>query len=183
MPDIKTALEKALSQTVNAWAADDKVHRQIEPQQDKAMTQLQAKAYFTVTNNVCRTTFEYVQNNPGKTRAEVTNDLAAQGFKYKSVSSLLGQMLKQDMLRVSSGLLFTKSREYAPLKAAKTLRNAAEAPRKVVTITRKAAPIVEPTPPRATPTPQEWTVESVIGSLNVRQAMAVYDELRKIFGG
>ena len=28
----------------------------------------------------------------------------------------------------------------------------------------------------------EWSVESVIGSLNVRQAMAVYDELRKIFG-
>jgi hypothetical protein len=31
--------------------------------------------------------------------------------------------------------------------------------------------------------PVEWTVESVIGNLTVRQASAVYTELRKIFGG
>ena len=135
------------------------------------------KPYFTVTNNVTRVTFEYVRDNRNKTRVEVAKHLEKQGYKPSSVSSLLGQMVKQGLISEVSGFLSANSDTYTPLKASKLFK-AAPQPRKIAKPIRKAAPIVEPTP-----TPQDWTVESVIGSLNVRQAMAVYDELRKLFGG
>ena len=198
MPDIKTALEKALSQTANAWAADDKVHQQIEPQQDKPMTQPQATPDKRIKNNVSRITFEYVRDNPGLTVNQITTALVAQGFKPNSVSSLCYQMVKVRLaVSDANGKLTAVVQEYAPiqtgLRRRKAKAKAASPARKHVEIVntrtgevinpRPAAPVAEPAQPRATPTPQEWTVESVIGSLNVRQAMAVYDELRKIFGG
>ena len=48
---------------------------------------------------------------------------------------------------------------------------------KVVTIVRK---------PKAEPTPQinaAWDAETLLNNLSIKQARALYDELRKIFGG
>jgi hypothetical protein len=168
MPDIATALREAL----NEWEPP-------APTPPPAP----AKRYFTVTNNVCRTTFDYVRDNPGKTRVEVAKALEQQGFKPGSVSSLMGQMLKQGVMRESAHLLYVTTNEYTPLKSTKALKALAAKPqaqqRKVVKIVNtRTGEVVNPRPEI-----KEWSVESVIGSLNVRQAMAVYDELRKIFGG
>ncbi|MFO0447170.1 MAG: hypothetical protein ACK52I_00535 [Pseudomonadota bacterium] len=169
MPDIKTALEKAL----NDW----------EPEPMPETTP--SKPYFTVTNNVTRITFDYVRDNPGKTRKEVSVALEAQGYKTGSVSSLLGQMLKQGMLRENAHLLYATTNEYAPLKSSKKMKAVAEKPqapqRKVVTITRRAAPKVEPTP--APQINAAWDAETLLNNLSIKQARALYDELRKIFGG
>jgi hypothetical protein len=169
MPDIKTALEKAL----NDWEPTVDI-----PPPAPAPT----KPYFTVTNNVTRITFDYVRDNPGKTRIEVAKALEKQGYKPGSVSSLLGQMIKQGLIRESAHLLYAMANEYAPLKGSKAVKALAAKPqeqqRKIVTITRKAAPVAEPTP-----VAKEWTPDDVIDKLTVHQAIALFKALRNILVG
>jgi hypothetical protein len=184
MPDIKSALEKAL----NDW----------EPAPAPTPEPAPAKAYFTVTNNVCRTTFDYVRDNPGKTRVEVAKALEAQGYKSGSVSSLLGQMLKQSMMRESAHLLYVTTNEYAPLKSSKALKVAQEKAqqatrKKVVLISKRTGEVIPPASAgiAALPTTREaapqinsaWDAETLLNNLSIKQARALYDELREIFGG
>ena len=169
MPDIKSALEKAL----NEWEPPVDI-----PPPAPAPT----KEFFTVTNNVCRTTFAFVRDNPGMTRVEVARELAKQGYKPGSVSSLLGQMLKQGMLRESAHLLYVTMNEYTPIKSTKALKALAAKPqeqqRKIVTITRRTAPVAEPTPEV-----KEWSPNDVIDKLTVHQALALFKALRNILVG
>jgi hypothetical protein len=184
MPDIKSALEKAL----NEW----------EPAPAPKPEPAPAKAYFTVTNNVCRVTFEYVRDNPGKTRVEVAKTLEARGYKSGSVSSLLGQMLKQGMMRESAHLLYVTTNEYAPLKSSKALKVAQEKAqqatrKKVVLISKRTGEVIPsasagiaalPTTREAAPQINSaWDAETLLNNLSIKQARALYDELRKIFGG
>ena len=174
MPDIKTALEKAL----NEWEP--------EPMPETTPT----KPYFTVTNNVTRITFEYVRDNPGKTRKEVAKALEKQGYKTSSVTSLLGQMVKQGMMRERAHLLYATTNEYAPLKSSKKLKdmqakNQANPERKKVVLISKrtgaivgAASKVEPTPPA-----KEWSPNDVIDTLTVHQAIALFKALRNVLVG
>lgn len=207
MPDIKTALEEALkktnkqlSETLNEWAADDEAHKKIQPQQEKAMTET-TQAPETqdkrVTNNVSRETFYFVRDNPGLTRDEIISRMVAKGFKSTSVVSLLGQMLRgRIVMEDAAGKWSSVVREYVPVQSVQTKKIAgkvapAPAPekpksKKVVLVSRETGKVLNPAPV-ATPaptyaTPDDWTVDSVIGGLNVRQAMAVYAELRNIFG-
>jgi hypothetical protein len=163
MPDLKSELNKVLTE----WNTPE--------------AQPATKAYFTVTNNVTRITFDYVRDNPGKTRKEIAVALEAQGYKTGSVTSLLGQMVKQGMVRESANLLYVTTNEYTPLKSAKkmkALEEKSQAPQgKVVPIVRK---------PKAEPAPQinaAWDAETLLNNLSIKQARALYDELRKIFGG
>jgi len=169
MPDLATALRQAL---------DDWEPPTATPAPAPAPEP--AKEYFTVTNNVCRTTFNYVRDNPAKTRVEVAKALSQQGYKPGSVSSLLGQMLKQGMMRESAHLLYVTTNEYAPLKSTRALKALAakpkEQPRKIVTITRRAAPVAEPT----VQAEKEWQPSDVIDKLTLRQALALFKELRNI---
>jgi hypothetical protein len=170
MPDIASALQKAL----NEWEPTVDI-----PPPAPAPT----KPYFTVTNNVTRVTFNYVRDNPGKNRVEVAKDLEKQGYKPGSVSSLVGQMIKQGLIRESAQLLYVTTNEYAPLKGSKVVKALAAKPqeqqRKIVTITRKAAPEAEPTPQSN----GSWNVTNQLNSMSIVQARLMYDALRKIFGG
>lgn len=194
MPDIKTALQAALAKTANEWAAEDEAHHKTEPTKETTMQVTESpKPYFTTTNNVCRATFEAILRNPGKSRKQVIEALLEGGYKDTSTSTLIGQMIKQNHVRESNGLLYAVNTDYKPLKGskawaklqAKQQGNEQAPPRKHVEITSKrTGKVINPRPaPAPAPTTREWTVDSVISSLNVRQAMAVYDELRKIFGG
>jgi len=169
MPEIATALQKAL----NEWEPTD-------PMPTPPPTP--AKAYFTVTNNVTRVTFDYVRDNPGKTRVEVAKAMEKQGYKPGSVSSLLGQMIKQGLMRESAHLLYATVNEYTPLKGSKVVKALAAKPqeqqRKIVTITRRAAPVAEPTP-----VVKEWSPDDVIDKLTVHQAIALFKALRNVLVG
>ena len=172
MPDIKTALEKAL----NEWEP--------EPMPET----IPSKPYFTVTNNVTRITFEYIRDNPGKTRKEVCNALFEKGFKHSSTTTLIGQMIKQYHARESQGLLYATSDHYVPLKGAKAWANLqASAQRKHVTLVSKSTgKVLNPRPAPVKETPQinsAWDAETLLNNLSIKQARALYDELRKIFGG
>jgi hypothetical protein len=184
VPDIQSALQAALAKTVNAWAEDDEAHQTIEPKKEKAMKDLPAPQDSRITNNVCRTTFDFVRDNPGMTRTEVTKELAKKDFNPGSVSSLLGQMIKQGMMRESAHLLYVTINEYTPIKNAKKKKYAKT---EKTTKVSNAAPKVLYTQAIYQPVPEqaavpEWTPSGVIDKLNVRQALALYAELRNIFG-
>ncbi len=193
MPDIKTALAKAL----NEWTADDTAHNPA-PTTTSTPTNTKAKPYFTVTNNVCRVTFDYVRDNRNKTRVEVGKELAAKGYKAGSVSSLLGQMIKQGLISEVSGFLQANSDTYTPIKSSKALKAMqakaqAKPERKHVTIVNtRTGEVINPKPSAgiaALPTkaaPQinsAWDADTLLNNLSIKQARALYDELRKIFGG
>lgn len=196
MPDIKSALQQALAKTANAWAADDEAHQKIEPVQVTTPEETAVPA--PVTNNVSRATFEYVRDNPGLTVMQITDALVAQGFKANSVSSLCYQMVKVRLVVAdANGKLTAVVREYAPIqinkrrnktkpkaavKAAAGLASIAPVvtvdaplPRKHIEITNTRTGEVINT------RKEEWTAKSVVDTLSVYQAMAVYNELRKIF--
>lgn len=198
MPDIKTALQEALKKTATAWAADDEAHQKTEQQQEKAVTETTPeKKDGRIKSNVSRATFYFIRDNAGMTADQVTKTLMDQGLKATSVSSLITQMLRMRMIMADDqGRLSAVIREYIPIqsKGPKTpAKKTTRTPRPEVSYERKKVTLVSPTTgevlnpkPAPTPvpaaTPPDWTVESVIGSLNVRQAMAVYAELRGIFG-
>lgn len=189
MPDIKTALEKALSKTAQQWAADDEAHHQIEPQQESEMTP--KRAYFSVTNNVCRSTFDFVRDNPGMTRVEIAKELDKKGFNPKSVSSLLGQMLRQELMRENGKLIYTTSNEYSPIKSSKVMKARAENPnirKKVTIVNTRTGEVFNPAPAGiaalpAAPIEKEWSPNDVIDKLSVRQALELFKELRNILVG
>lgn len=191
MPDIKTALQAALAKTATEWAADDEAHHKLEPKQEQPVTT--AKAYFSVTNNVCRSTFDFVRDNPGMTRVEIAKALELKGFKSKSVSSLLGQMLRQELMRENGKLLYTTSNEYSPIKSSKVMKARAEAPvqrKKVTIVNTRTGEVFNPRPAPAgiaalpaAPVAKEWEPSDVIDKLSVRQALALFKELRNILVG
>jgi hypothetical protein len=160
MPDLQSELNK-INSAIAAWEAPAETTRH----------------GFTVTNNVSRATFEYVRDNPGVHRGGVVAALSAQGFNSKSTSSLLTQMVAHAMLRSDNGALYAVATEYAPLK--RRPRDKRPVP------TAKAAKTpkhVDPTPAPA-PAPALASPLEILSTLRVLEAKALYDELRKIFGG
>jgi hypothetical protein len=186
MPDIKTALEQALAKAQHAtqlptdWD-DEGGEAAIESITTKAKEATMPRQFFTTTNNVTRATFDFVLNNPGKTRIEIARRLAEQGFAKGSTSSLLGQFIKQGQIAERNGFLFAQQSEYKPLKASQRKPAVVAAPVKAAP---KAKPEVKPeAAPQIAAFDTAWNAENLLNSLSIKQARALYDELRKIFGG
>jgi len=189
MPDIKTAFQNALSKAASAptpqipaaWD-DEGADAAIETITTKAKEATMPKQYFQTTNNVTRATFDYVKNNPGNTRTQIVAALTLQGFKKGSTGSLLGQMVKQGLLREANGTMFAAKDTYTPLKTSRNKDQVkpVEAKQPVVHIKKeKPTPVVEaPVQINAA-----WDAETLLNNLSIKQARALYDELRKIFGG
>ena len=193
MPDIKTALEQALAKAQTIAHAqlpadwdDEGGAAVIESVTTQAKEATMRKNLFTATNNVTRATFDYVLKNPGKTRKEIIKALEAQGYKEGSTSSLIGQFTKQGQFVHRGKFLFTVNQEY---KALKTTRAPKEKP--VPVQKAKATPRPEIVPvakavPAPAPAPQinaAWDAATLLNNLSIKQARALYDELRTIFGG
>lgn len=154
MPDLKSEMSKV----INQW--NDPV---------PTPTTITTNSGRKITTNSTRITFDYVRDNPGVTRGKAMVALEKLGVPASSSTSLLSTMVARGNIRkAADGGLFAVQKEYAPIAPPKQPK-----PKAV------AAPAPQPEPKAA---PVEWTVESVIGPLNVRQALAVYDELREIFG-
>ena len=204
MPDIKSALEKALAQTANAWAADDEAHQQIQPQQEKTMpaTTTPEKKDGRIKNNVSRVTFNFIRDNPGLNIDQVVARLRAQGFKENSVSALCYQMIRVRLITSDAeGKLRAVVNDYVPIPASmvrnkKSKAAPAKPERKQVTIVNtRTGEVINPKPAAgitALPTKvdvvppkveQEWKPSDVIDKLSVRQALALFKELRNILVG
>jgi len=174
MPDLKTALSTALS----TWEQDDK-----QIQQEKKVKVLPQQ--FTPTNNVTQETFNYVKNNPNKTSGEIRSVLVARGFNSGSIGSLLTQFTKQNqMVKDHNGRYTVCIPSYTPLKSTRQFRAAGKRINKIVSKPKavpKSAGIAALTP-KSTITTQ-WDADTIINNIGLKQARALYDELKKLFGG
>jgi hypothetical protein len=109
MPDIQTEMQKLL-----------KTWEEPYPQTE----QPKGPKLFAPTNNVSQQTFNFIRDNAGCARTYVIRTLVNQGHKKSSVSSLVGQMLRQGHIYTGSdGTLYANGKEYMPIKSAKTIAN------------------------------------------------------------
>lgn len=203
MPDIKTALQQALEKAKSEAHAhpssvvpadwDDEGGAAVietvttQPQQEATMP----KKFFQVTTNVTEATFAYVRDNPGKTRVEVIQALETQGFHTSSVSSLIGQFVKQGQFVRRNSALFATVAQRAPLKASQKKAQRAAAAIQTPTPAHIPAPKAAPAPTKVTTARaglgalvkgDVWDVEALLETLSIKQARSLYDALRTIFG-
>lgn len=138
MQDFKQALQNALNQSqekhmdnrdiqeqrhlntlARNWDREEQAHK-IRLQGSagaRAEVEESNKGKNLITNNVSRATFDYVRDNPHKTKVEISNALSAQGYNASSVSTLVGQMLRGDLAVMDEeGRISTMFREYKPIK-------------------------------------------------------------------
>lgn len=200
MPDLQTALNNAINNqlrnTINDWEKDDMQTTQIKPQ--GANYERSTKA-FSITNNVTRATFEYVQKNPNLTSAEICADMAKQGYKESSVSSLIAQFAVQGLAeRDDRGRYITIVPEYRPLKAKKKILKIvpkpADTPKRkyekksqgiaaLQSDTADAASLMMPSPKRFVTLVRSKSPDDILKDMTVFQARELYDYLKKMFGG
>jgi hypothetical protein len=171
MPDIQTALANA----INEWSKDEPAQTQAEAPMNNPP--------FNVTNNVTRTTFEYVRDRPGAHYKAVVNALTARGFKENSITALLSQMRRAGLVVRDTDDRYTAvGKEYVPMKA-----SAKTKPKSVKHFTDKPAKAA-PTPalyenPAPAPVVTVNDVDYLLNTLPIKQARELYDALHKIFGG
>jgi hypothetical protein len=171
MPDIQTALANA----INEWSKD-------EPAQPQTEAPMPTQP-FNVTNNVTRTTFEFVRDNPGSSYRDALTALVAQGFKESSITALFSQMRRAGLLVRDADDRYTAvGKEYVPMKASAKIK-----PKSVKHFTNKPAKAA-PTPalyenPAPAPAVTVNDVDYLLNTLPIKQARELYDALHKIFGG
>ena len=167
MPDIKTALSTALTE----WEQDDN-------QQEQKMKHI---PHFKVTNNVTRATFDYVKNNPRQSCKTICKALEKQGYKPSSIGSLLTQFVKNGLcVKDANGNYTTIANEYSPVKASKRLKTNQVIEKAKTTRGQGIAALSAQPTPKAIP---KTDIQSILNGLSILQARALYDELKKIFGG
>ena len=185
MPDIKTALATALTQSrVREIPAD-------WDETNSTTKEGTVKQLFKPTNNVTRETFNFVRDNPAQTAKQIKTHMVARGFNDSSVGSLLGQLVRSSMLELHmpSKTYRALTKEYTPIKmstlklsrtlekkAAKKAAQAPKPPNTVAGIATLNAPHTQAT------SRQPTTIRQVIESLNVKEAHELYRELKTLFG-
>jgi hypothetical protein len=196
MPDIQSELQKTLEQgkreylskVLNQWDEHESAIR--KPPKEKEMTR---PVGFNVTNNVSRETFNYVRDNPYQTRKQIIDALELRGFKSSSVDSLLVQMTRAGSLaRDDEKRYAATTNEFMPIRSTykkKTAKQRAEMglPKPsagIAALRPDTTPAQEPAPRKnAIIVSHNWTPQKAIENLTVFQARALYDELKKLFGG
>ena len=178
MPDIQTEMQKILQ----AW------------DQPETTETTKETTVFKPTNNVTQATFNFVRDNSGCARTDAIRILVAQGHKKSSVSSLIGQMLRQGHIyKDSDGLLRPNGKEYTPIKSSKTIakREAkAKKPKSYKVITSKqeakglAALVNEPIAEALKHQPDIRTsIDVIMDTVSLNDAHELYRRLHLYFGG
>ena len=225
MPDLKTALSEAISRrqeeqavlakTLEEWEDHEQQIRNQktetpQPQQENTMPRTGAHTgnTYSITNNVMRTTFNYIRDNKGTTRKDVILAMEKLGFKESSVNSVISQIMRTKQVHKNfDGGLHAMCPEYQPIsqkkktrahpkaQISKELSDKIQTHRKIVVMKRKKS---EPKSDgiaalkagtsvgellREKLDPELWKPESVVNHLNVVQARQLYDYLKNLFGG
>lgn len=200
MPDLQSELNKVL----NEWS-EPEVNTQPATQ---AASEKPARNAFAETTGTSRATSDYVRLNPGKTRLEIVNDLVSKGYSRSTVYSLLVQMKRQGLINDDDGRLTANYTEYTPVKTHATWkkieikagsraaraaqREASKPPKRKYTRRNAEAKAAayeahenyNPTAVVAEPkvvAPPEFDAEAFVNGLTLKQAKAVYGELKKVF--
>ena len=178
MPDLKTEMQKIL----HAW------------EQPETIEKTKETTMFKPTNNVTLSTFNFIRDNSGCARNDAIRILVQQGHKKSSVSSLIGQMLRQGHIyKDSDGLLRPNAKEYTPIKSAKTIANRekkVKKPKSYKVITSKqeakglAALVNEPMAKAFEHRPDIRTsIDIIMDTVSLNDAHELYRRLHLYFGG
>lgn len=174
MADMKSELTKVISAWEDKPETDDATDNTI-PEVPQMSTKTNA--------SVSQTVFDFVRDNPNVSRKHVANVLSQRGYLETTVTALVSQFIRQKLFvfGVGKGLIVTR-KTYTPMYHKDNKPAKPAAPQGIASIQ-----VPEPAPrPQWTPPPPEtvsaWTVESVVDKLNIRQARAVYNELRALLG-
>lgn len=173
MADIKTALSGILSE----WELDNQ-------QQENPVQKAPYVPHFKVTNNVTRATFDYVKNNPHQSCKTICVALEKDGYKPSSIGSLLTQFVKNGLCKRDANNNYTAiAHEYTPIKLRKQLKakQAKQVIEKAKATRGEGIAALSPQPKYVPVT--EWNVQAVLNDMSIVQARAMYDALKKIFGG
>lgn len=171
MPDLQTEMQKILQ----SW------------EQPETIETTKETTVFKPTNNVTQATFNFVRDNSGCARNDAIRILVLQGHKKSSVSSLIGQMLRQGHIyKDSDGLLRPNGKEYTPIKSSKTIakREAkVKTPKtfKLKTSTPEARGIDALETLRKLDLRPEY--ERILDDISLSDAHALYRKLHQYFGG
>lgn len=202
MPDIKTEMSKVLT----AWEKD--AQATLNPPTPPAIVKKapDGRIVFTKTNNVTEETFNQVRDNPGQTATQIYAALTARGFKESSASSLLSQFCRQGLVRKDEQLRYYATQQtYTPIKSSKVFRAEQKRQAKILSAEKarqakalkakaktqppsqgiaalKAEPVGKVTGVTAS-VATAWDADTIINNIGLKQARALYDELKKIFGG
>lgn len=177
MADMQTALSKV----IDSWDAEPATDNTI-PEVPQVETKSNA--------SVSQTVFDYVRDNPNATRANIAYALTKRGYNSSTVGALVSQFIRQKLFvfGAGKGLIVTR-KTYTPMyhRDNKPAKPAVATPQGLAAIVHQ--PLITQAPeareqwmPSAPPVAEEWTVESVVDKLNIRQARAVYIELRTLLG-
>jgi hypothetical protein len=178
MPDLKTEMQKIL----HAW------------EQPETIEETKETTMFKPTNNVTLSTFNFIRDNSGCARNDAIRILVQQGHKKSSVSSLIGQMLRQGHIyKDNDGLLRPNAKEYTPIKSAKTIANRekkVKKPKSYKVITSKqeakglAALVNEPMAKAFEHRPDIRTsIDVIMDTVSLNDAHELYRRLHLYFGG
>ena len=175
MPDLKTEMQKIL----HAW------------EQPETTETTKETTVFKPTNNVTQETFNSVRDYAGNPRKFYIDLLTRHGHKKSSVSSLIGQMLRQGHIyKDSDGLLRPNAKEYTPIKSTKTLANREAKVKKaksykVITSSKGLAALVnEPIAQTFEHRPDIRTsIDVIMDTVSLNDAHELYRRLHLYFGG
>jgi len=213
MPDLQTALTTAikhqvLTTTINEWEEEEQQTMQAatQTQAPSMQTKIVSIPSPTLTGNLSKDIFVYINENPGCLRSDVRQTFTASGFNESSIGSLITQMIRSKMVSINEvGNLEAKRVYYKPLVSGakrkemnKKLGTARDKPKAAKPQAQGIAALA-PEPTQDTDKGRE-ALDRVL-SLPVREARAVYDalcllrdldvgdarymylELHKLFGG
>lgn len=187
-----TDMQTALAKVIDSW--DD------EPATDNTISEV-PQVEIKSNASVSQTVFDYVRDNPNATRANIAYALTKRGYNSSTVGALVSQFIRQKLFvfGVGKGLIVTRKtytpmyhRDNKPAKPA-AVAVAVAPPQGLAAIVHQ--PLITRAPETWAPLSAEawtavttavpteaWTVESVVDKLNIRQARAVYIELRTLLG-
>ena len=173
MADIKTALSGILSE----WELDNQ-------QQEKQVQKAPYVPHFKVTNNVTRATFDHVKDNPHQSCKTICATLEKRGYKSSSIGSLLTQFVKNGLcVRDANGNYTAIAHEYTPIKVRKQVKAKQVIAKAKATRGEGIAALGAQPTQRVAPIVTAWDADTIINNIGLKQARALYDELKKIFGG
>lgn len=202
MPDLTTALQKAIEnklnkekqmqtrtttpdnvkQIIDQWAEDDPRDegRPLPPH------------IFKPTNNVSRETFNAVRDNPRLQHKDLVRLLSNRGFNAASIGSLLTQMHNSGMLaKDDMGRYTALQTEYTPIKASKRVKSkkvAVPATKRKAEKAGIAALDTQDTVPKKLVALQQRTdhapfdPEHSLSTLSFAQVMALYKKIKTMLG-
>jgi predicted phage tail protein len=173
MPDLKSQLAE-VKHKLATMAFDDSG--------EATETQPEASAE---NRNISRTLWLYIKDHPGVTGADAGQGA---GIDRTSASSLTSQMFAKGVLtrtKPDDGGAYRYTvvdPNYTPLTSRQALERAVAAKQANKNKKLKAKPkaaVAAPTPTA----PPDLTVHDLLNTMSITKARALYDELKKIFGG